>query len=73
MPKLLFLFLALLLNCITKVHTKLYAVHKEAIEIKIGSWNEFDRDRNFFKFDYYGSNEAKIIFNFDPGHLANVI
>ena len=74
MPKLLFLFLflALFLNCITEIQAKLYVEQKEAIEIKIDSWNEFGRDKNYFKFNYYGSNEAKIIFNFEPGHKSEL-
>ena len=65
MPKLLFLFLALLLNYITNLETRLNAAQEKAIEFKIGSPTEFGRDRNFFKFSYYGSNEAKIIFYFE--------
>ena len=37
MPKLLFLFLALLLNYITNLETRLNADQEKAIEIKIGS------------------------------------
>jgi hypothetical protein len=65
MPKLLFLFLALLLNYITNLETKLNAAQEKAIEFQIGSPTEFGRDRNFFKFSYYGSNDAKIIFYFE--------
>ena len=65
MPKLLFLFLALLLNYITNLETRLNAAQEKAIEFQIGSPTVFGRDRNFFKFSYYGSNDAKIIFYFD--------
>ncbi len=66
MPKLLFLFLALLLNYITNLETKLNAAQEKAIEFQIGSPTVFTKNMNFFKFNYYGSNEAKIIFSYDP-------
>ena len=66
MPKILFLFLALLLNCITNLETRLNADQEKAIEIKIDSPDIFGRNMNFFKFIYYGSNEAKITFSFEP-------
>ena len=66
MSKLLFLFLALLLNYITNLETRLNADQEKAIEIKIGSPTVFTKNMNFFKFNYYGSNEAKIIFSYDP-------
>ena len=65
MPKLLFLFFALLLNCITNLQTGSNTAQEEAIEIKIGTPIDFGRDRNFFKFSYYDSNEAVIIFYFE--------
>ena len=66
MPKLLFLFLALLLNYITNLETRLNADQEKAIEFQIGSPTVFTKNMNFFKFNYYGSNEAKIIFSYDP-------
>ena len=65
MPKFLFLILALLLNCITNLQTGLYSDQTEAKEIQIDSPVEFGRDKNYFKFNYYGSNESKIVFYFE--------
>ena len=68
MPNLLFLFLALLLNYITNLETRLNTDREKAIELKIGSPTVFGRDRNFFRFSYYGSNDAKIIFSLKPSN-----
>ena len=59
MSKLFLIFL--LLNCLSNLQIGFNVDQEEEdIEIKIGTPVEFRRDKNFFKFNYYGTNESKI-------------
>ena len=57
--------LLLLLSSISSVQTLLDENETEPIEMKVGSRVEFDENRNYFKFNFTGSNESKIIFDFE--------
>ena len=59
-----FFFLFIFFNHITFSHQKLFFEDNEAIKIEIGSPVHYDISRNYFKFDYKGSNEETIYFCF---------
>jgi len=57
----LFLILPLLLN----IHTLSTEEENPAIEIEIGTKVQYDKNRNYFKFNYEGEIGAKILFTVD--------
>ena len=58
----LFLLLLLFEN-ISNIQTGFNQDKENAIEIKLGSKVDYDKTKNFFKFNYTGSTEAKIFFS----------
>ena len=55
------LLLFFLLNCIANLQAELKKDEKEPQEIKIGSKVEYDKNNNYFSFQYEGSNAALIV------------
>ena len=63
MSKLFLIFL--LLNCLSNLQIGFNVDQEEEdIEIKIDTPVEFGKDKNFFKFNYYGTNESKIPYKY---------
>ena len=56
--------LLLLLSSISGIQTLSDKNKTDAIEMTVGSRVEFDKNRNYFKFTFEGSDKAKIIFDF---------
>ena len=56
-PFLLFFLFAFIYN----LEPGLKAGEKQAIEIKMGSTVTYDKERNYFKFSYSGSNDSYLV------------
>ena len=57
-------FICLLLNYISCLQPQLNEDRKKPIEIKIGSEVEYDKNINYFQFNFAGSNDSKIFLFF---------
>ena len=62
MKKSKFFMLLMLLNYFSSIKTKLNDGENQAIEFEIGSTVEYDVDKNYFKFDYFGPTGLTIYF-----------
>ena len=66
-----FFLLLLLFNAISGIREVLEKGDKTPSPMKIGSLVEFDKNRNYFQFDFDGPNNTKLFFNF-PGEEAEL-